>query len=897
MRKPTAWIIKGIAFAVLAGCAWLLLTMPAEGNPHPDTHAGPKSAGRVVEPGTESAATGNAPSENSAGIGSLHTRIDTASEGNTSDITRAVVVGRCIDEAGKPLPELVVSVDLARPTSAWLRASQAEGLPWSQTTWAETDEEGKFLIAFVTVPDTPFGLSLEPMYTNCCRCRFDELLLGDDARLDLGEVLLPLGGSVSGTLVDTLGQPVRYAAVRLSPKSSILAAPALGRFTHKSETTTDPTGAFALDGPIPSGTWQVSVAGREFATPEQSVLQVNGDVTELRLVVQSMATSDTIRGIVVRDNDEPIAGVVVSAPLIAGPTAALSMYEQQESEPTDAEGRFTLMRRADAKTQPVRLKVDGPDYPSVMYDATAWNDHNVRIVIRRKASLRVRARAAATGQPVRMSWVRVVIPGRGSFNYNAQVPVPSDAPSESVFTGIISGELLLHFDTSRHGTYPPPAMRVTLKRGEELLVELNLASSSKRSIHVATTSGAPVHPGGLYLFDNPSLSESDARILAQPSGWSKHRWPSSRARIPIRLAESATDVNGHGQLRGPTDRAVSLMVQGAGWYHVVSGVRFDDTGPLEVVVPEPARVILNLHPMSAVRMDPQLRINPHEVVLRNVGESGEPQLMMSANPDANSRVEFTSLGSGSWDVRLRNNTSQGMSSLWREVTIHRIANLRLGEIREVDLDLSAFIPRLVTGRVELNAQPAARTELQFFRIDETTGKRSGRAAGITNLQGEFSLPLRAGRWIPMVKIPGPSELRASITTEPSELVVEESTITDVSLAATSALGTFIVRNQDGTPASGIQVRWTRDGEAHHLDEGCSGLTDASGRAQLLQAPGRYRASVLKAKFRNMSPFRELRGNARRAAIAAASMEIGTLQLIARNNQAETILRMPESAKD
>ncbi len=903
MRKPTPWILIGIAAAVTAGCAWLLLATPDADKPTPNTPGGPSEADAgQVEPATNELPQANSPA--SSAIAGARTALEPAElspQEPASDVTHAVVAGRCIDETGEPLRDAVVIVRLGRPTSAWIEARLAEGLEWRDALHHKTDELGRFRCAFAAVPDTPFKLELLPTAPHV-RCRFDELQLGVDEKLDLGEILLPAGGSLRGTLVDTNNQPVGNVHVRFLAQAPRIAPPEFGRFDHIAGTNADADGAFVVAGPLAPGSWQASAIEREMADPETSVIEVDGTKEGLRLVVTSLATADTIRGVVVTDNDLPIEGVIVSAPTGGGALIfqALAKQGAQQSEPTDAAGRFTLRRRADASTGPVRLWVRGPGQPLQMPDEFAWNEENVRLVVPRKARIRIRAEEAATGQPLRVTSLLVSHQGRGSRHFQALSPAAGDPPGESVFAGIDPGDVLLHFLVNTKGTAAPPVARVTLIRGEESLVTLSLPRSAERSIRVTSNAGEPVPQAKISIFDDPNLSEPDARIVAGLAGWSMHSWPTDRARIPAEIVSSVTNPDGRGRILGPADRAVSLMVHGKGWHHVTPNVRLDDPGTLEVVVPEPARVVLNLTPKEAVHPDPALRMESPKFFLRRVrqpGESYEPEVF--ATPDDSGRAEFSALGPGTWDVGIRNITRRGVSTIGVDTMIRQFADLKLGETREVDLDLSDFVPRLVTGRVQLNGKPAGRTELHFTRIDETTEAPLARWGCTTNLQGEFSLPLRAGRWTPTIEVAGSPTLRPQIRTQPAILVVADTAITDLSLTAAATMGACIFRNHDGTPAVGTRIRWTREADDTELHGVSAERTDSLGRVQLFQAPGRYRAHVLNSKLLKAQPHEifTLGEEDRAARIAAMWTEVGTLELIAGDNQAVPIFHLPEESKD
>ncbi len=210
----------------------------------------------------------------------------------TLTMQRGVAVrGRVVDEAGRPVAGAKVS-------------SQRAAAAWGETDGASavtSDAKGAYEIAAL------------PRGSWRVRGVAEKLAPGLSAIFEVGDVevtvpdlVLPVGASVAGRVVDAAGAVVPYATVRLSNGSG--AMPTNGTILRQA--SADATGHFTLDG-LPRTSLQAMAQG-DGASSAVVVLDLTtvASRTDVELVLDVVGT---IAGIVVDSAGAPVPEVTVSA--------------------------------------------------------------------------------------------------------------------------------------------------------------------------------------------------------------------------------------------------------------------------------------------------------------------------------------------------------------------------------------------------------------------------------------------------------------------------------------------------------------------------------------------------------------------------------------------------------
>lgn len=309
------------------------------------------------------------------------------------------VVGRVVDEAGRPIPG----------ASVGLRTS---GSIFSGTAlWEGCSEDGRFSYDGKPLGRTGRLSARAPGYQDQERedvvvldaatpAEFDFTLRPDPTKAPAGKPAAEAEAAarptnrrtVSGTVVGPGGEPVASAVVRWDLQVSSDAVP---------ETKTDAQGAFRLEG-VPDSENVLSVMAKGLA-PSFPLVAAGGD----RRVKVELKAGATIRGRVVDDSGGPIEGARV-VPVVDNPKPnwAGFVYLDELQAKTDRDGRFTL----EGMPGGVACDVVAEGWSAIRRRAISAADESKNVMtLTGEGAIRGRV-VDPSGEPVRNFRVQVGIP-------------------------------------------------------------------------------------------------------------------------------------------------------------------------------------------------------------------------------------------------------------------------------------------------------------------------------------------------------------------------------------------------------------------------------------------------------------------------------------------------------
>lgn len=242
----------------------------------------------------------------------------------------ASVIGRIIDESGKPL---------ANATAQLVKNQQWGG--WA-TSEATSGEDGRFEMTDVE----PGTYTVKANAQGLGNYKKDGVTIEAAGQTDLGDLIIGKGLEVSGVVVDTSNQPVSGATVGLKESSSNFG---WGDWGPPSITgTTDAEGAFTLTGAT-EASWVLTVTMEGYAVHRET-LQLKKSATGLKI---KLSAGGSISGRVLNADGSAVSQITVSA--TSHTSQAYSSWKtmpeqmwgtlfgrQDMNTTTDADGNFLI---------------------------------------------------------------------------------------------------------------------------------------------------------------------------------------------------------------------------------------------------------------------------------------------------------------------------------------------------------------------------------------------------------------------------------------------------------------------------------------------------------------------------------------------------------------------------
>lgn len=307
----------------------------------------------------------------------------------------------------------------------------------------------------------------------------------------------------------------------------------------------------------------------------------------------SFASPDSISGVVVDDEGRPVRGAEV-------------FTDGDLHATTDERGAFRFTRRpGDTSAIAIRMVAPSNDAPTLESVCpaswVAWGTHDLRFVLRHKASLVVEL-VDANGRP---AWGEVEVdqPWETAGGYLAfATRITKEGAGRIVFPAVSHGHCTVRVTSGGFATPAPLDVEVVDGANDVTIVLLERA---RRSFVITDENDAPLDFATVELFAAHDARTPD-RAAIESELRSVHRPRSLRL-----VGEGRSDESGAGTLEGEAgvDHIVRVLGEGEPW--IGHAVRLDETLPLRIRMP-----VLAGRTVTVRFMPPEAALGMREVTNR-----------------------------------------------------------------------------------------------------------------------------------------------------------------------------------------------------------------------------------------------------------------------------------------
>lgn len=734
-----------------------------------------------------------------------------------ANLPTATVRGRCVDARGTPLAGCrvrVVGQDNGGRLDEWLRDHPDPN--WrdlEQTTAAD----GVFVFPFWPPPPLKFTLRVERAGSSPLE---GGIGIGPGALLDVGDVLLPDGIVLTGTVVDARQRPVAGVEVAANVKGerrgfafdaeSTAARPAVAMRAVVPHTCSDASGRFRFTAALTAGRWSLHlVHGGAWRDPFELELRPERTIEDVTLACSLPADAPTIGGRVVDADGLPVAG----AWLRCGPDAVDDLPLGRSGP----DGTFCLRRTPDPRLPDavVLRAAHTARLVSLPVGPLPWGTNDVELRLRRGSTLVVHARDPE-GRPVEHFTVRAVsrldrdsdatrVRARGPFDHGI-----------AVVAGLEGGEWLVGIEFPTASRLVTQVQRVSVD-GELSRIDVRTERAAKRMLRVVRPDGTPVPGTRVDLVDlasSPIDTNTEAVDLA-----TYLRRTVGRSKFPIALQASvgATRPDGTCELWGSAARPQALRVLGPGHIaHCDPAVDLAAAGELVVTVQAGARLVARIEPPGALdELRRRAGIEPGgafaarrapSLQLFQPASAGEFERTWPADRSdpgaqlaADGRFTLDAIPPGEWQIGIVHWHIVDESTARLDRIDAQTLVFTEGGSREIAVDLGFVLPGTLEGLVQHNGRPMAATHVT---VRAAAGQQSQSRSAHTDADGRFRVLLVPGRYTVHPVLGAGTPQRRSEAASGEAEVRRGSVVRQTFHLVTGEL-TLRLRRSDGSPAEGV----------------------------------------------------------------------------------------------
>lgn len=602
-----------------------------------------------------------------------------APRGSDAPSATVAIVGRCLGADGEPLSDAHVAVSGSRHGNVS----------------ASTGADGRFALRVSPIDKVKLSLLATHRAHLAVTRQWTPPL--SETSLDAGDLHLPRGCVVSGTVRESDGKPAAKLALRAVPAGEWANEP-----RHASAQTGE-DGTFSFDAALAPGRWVVRADPRDFVVP--ALLVVGGDPAQ-RLDLQLAAARHPrrISGTVVDRQGEPVVGVTVMAlepagvqPVVSGQGGSFELVDWL----TQGEAAALVLQPTDGGAPDPATRVE-------------WGRGDVRLEWRRGTSLHVQAR-----------WVGIPRDPQGHISLMHPAPVkaapaahplaslrqqpqaampkrtPLDATDKVVFHDLLPGAYVLFGAEAKRYASKPCQVQIGGTPSAEVTVDL--VGIVQRKLIVQWPDGTPADGAAVRwsALEQPQLGLLNFLAPFVTGGHG-----------------GLTDGRGAVTLSGPagTPGRVSIMAR-FGPSLTLPDVALD-AQPEPWLATLPAGGTIEIIGLPAT----ELRQGAIPVLIGTDGARWPAQrqadqhltIMLARQPQQ--PVRYAGVPPGTWRIAVLH---RGQSRFVGEVR-----DLAVGELRQVKIAVPEFKTATVQGQVRWNGRPHA-LGVTLRRLD---GGASGAAA-------------------------------------------------------------------------------------------------------------------------------------------------------------------------
>lgn len=796
------------------------------------------------------------------------------------------LVGRCVDEGGRPLAGVQVQLRGHRVNAGRTDAyERLHGkLDWSAPRAQLSDGDGRFELEFAHVSALQFGLSLESQGRVDPGLHWERLSAG---RHDLGEILLRRGVQVQGTVTDTQGRPVSGREVDLKQLGPLEAE--RRRFGRSAEglrflsATTDARGRFRCRKTLPTGRYEYSVRNEQVIGNGITRFGADQPTHALHIRVRPADEIPRIRGQIVDPEGKPLQRARISA---VGLLDGRELLGEHLSTHIQSKGHFELSRAPAHKCPGVRIEVRADGFETYRgVQAVTWGTEDHRIIMRPGVGLELRVVDHRDQTVEAFGAFAFPPPAQASLSSeDTRVRSRGEHPGGVLLLqGLARGPRLVVVETNGEDRTRSRPQRIDLRGASRQSLDVRIPRSLDVVLTVRGENDAPVAGTQLEVLDplpGKTVSLRSYALRLDSLGGS-----SSRDQA-LFCAGGTTDE--HGRLRIKIGQGTGYVLRALGPGHlptIVRDVEFrGDRAEVVIRVAPGARIHGKLRPADLVAAT-LARAKTREHWFNQCGLGLRPFSFAGpfAPPPSTYRrgiplgsegsYEISGIPPGDWQVfyRLRNGDTH---------VLGEVRGLAAGESREVDLDLSGMRPATGQIRALINGEPAAHTNLTL-RCHAKPNEKA--ISFVLDARGQGSYEVLPNRYQAQLFLRPKHGQWSMLPANRDALQLQAGRSSDLVLHFQHGTVQLELKTPDGGPAIGVALLTAQPARAWRWQQA---LSDPEGRIEGLTPTGEVELLVVPKREPKTAgkPFLEL----------PKPIPVGRIQ-VRSGETSKLVLRLPEAA--